>query len=310
MLRLFVFAHFDRDDVIDPYVISYVSALSRFGAVIFVSTSRLSDAEISKVQPYTIRAICRPNIGYDFMSWQVGLGLVGQRDLYDEIVTCNDSVYAPIFPLGEMFEVMERSQAAYWAVTSNSEVAPHLQSYFIAFRRPVFQSREFWQFWDDVGLQPSKRALIEAYEVGLSVLLEGLGFSRATYFSVDELLNDALKNFKWFSVLPLMTYHDLQTQPLNVGRLLTGSYNKSLTLWRELILSRVPMIKVELLRDNPTNHQVDEVLAAMERHSVYPVQIIRNHLRRMRSSSRNVDLGFNELGTCTARQISDADARH
>lgn len=286
MHRLFIFAHFDRDHIIDPHVVRYVSALAQLGAVIFVSTSLLSRAEVAKVRPFTLRAFCRPDFGRDFMSWQLGLTLVEDPDLYDEIIICNDSVYAPIFPLGEMFGVMEDTQAAYWGVTSNSEVARHIQSYFMAFRRPVLERDEFWRFWDDVGLQPNKRALIEAYEVGLSRLLERLGLSGVTYFPLDETLNDALANIKWFSIFPLAPSLFSPRQSLNVGKLLAGSYNKTLMLWKELILARVPMIKVELLRDNPTDQPPDDVFATLERYSTYPIQTIRDHLHRMHSDSR------------------------
>jgi lipopolysaccharide biosynthesis protein len=215
--------------------------------------------------------------------------LVDEGDLFDEIITCNDSVYAPLFPLGEMFAVMEGSQAPYWGVTSNSEFARHIQSYFIAFRRPVLEREEFWQFWNDVGLQPNKSSLIEAYEVGLSVLLERLGLAGASYFSLDELLNDALVNFKCFSVLPVMASPYSSRAPLEAERLLMGWYNKTLVLWKELIFARTPMIKIQLLRDNPTDQPIGDVLAALERHSLYPVQLIRDHLYRMHSGERNRD---------------------
>jgi rhamnosyltransferase len=285
--RLFIFAHFDRDDIIDPYVIHYISALSQLGTVIFVSTSQLSSVEIAKLSPYTIQAISRPNFGYDFMSWQRGLMLVENPCLYDEIIICNDSVYAPIYPLHEMFEVMEASGAAYWGVTSNSEIAPHIQSYFMAFRRPVLERKEFWQFWDSVSVQPSKRAVIEAYEIGLSFVLVKLGLASATYFSIDKLLDKALGNFKCFSTLPLLIsppYYG--SEPLDVERLLSGVYNKTHAMWKDMILARIPMIKIELLRDNPTNQQVNAVLASLDRYADYPAQFLQDHLRRMRSSER------------------------
>jgi rhamnosyltransferase len=289
MKRLFIFAHFDRDHIIDPHVIHYVSALAQLGVVIFVSTSRLSDAEIGKVRPFAVRALCRPNVGYDFMSWQLGLRLGECCDLYDEVVVCNDSVYAPIFPLSEMFQVMEGSEAPYWGVTSNSEIARHIQSYFIAFRRPVLEREEFWQFWNNVGLQPNKQAIIEEYEVGLSLVLRTLGLFGTTYFSVDEVLNDALINLKCFSVFPLLVVPRKWGEELfDAGKLVTGMYNKTLVLWRELMLARVPIVKVQLLRENPTGQPIDQVLASLERYTTYPVELIQNHLRRTGSPSGQI----------------------
>jgi len=287
MQRLFVFAHFDRDDIIDPYAIYYISAIAELGHVIFVSTSGLSGGEIAKVRPYTIRAITRPNVGYDFMSWQLGLKLAEyHRDLYDEVIICNDSVYAPIFPLSEMFEVMEASEAPYWGVTSNREIARHIQSYFIAFRRSVLECEKFWQFWDNVGLQPNKSAIIQNYEVGLSLSLETLGLFGATYFSMDDVLKEACLNLKCFSVLPLsLLPRYWGKEPFDIGKLLTGLCNKTLDLWKELMLARVPIVKVQLLRENPTHQPVDQILACLERYTTYPVELILNHLRRTASPS-------------------------
>jgi lipopolysaccharide biosynthesis protein len=281
--RLFIFAHFDRDHIVDPHVVRYVSALSRLGNVSFISTSSLSPAEIAKIQPFTVRAVCRADIGRDFMSWQLGLKLLQDPTRYDEIVICNDSVYAPIFPLDEMFDAMRGCRAAYWGVTTNCEVARHIQSHFIVFRRPVLEEQEFWRFWDKVRPQPNKRTIIETYEIGLSLLVERLGFSGATYFPTEDHLNKALATFKWPAVLPIVSSLYAVNTTLNVGTLVTGAYNKTLILWKELLLSRVPMIKVELLRDNPKAQPLDDVFATLERYSQYPVQIIKNHLRRIHS---------------------------
>jgi rhamnosyltransferase len=281
MRRLFLFAHFDRDDLVDQYVLEYLSALAQLGSIIFISTSRLRSSEIAKVRRYTLRALSRPNVGYDFMSWQLGLKLVEGCGRYDEIVICNDSVYAPIFPLAEMFEVMEQSPAPYWGVTSNSQIARHIQSYFAVFRRPVLERMEFWQFWENVRPQQSKNAVIEAYEVGLSRALERLGLFGETYFSLDGVLNDALMNLKSFSVLPLIVPLLSSWEPMNGSRLLTGEYNKTLILWRELILARVPMLKVQLLREHLSGEPSENVLVLLEKYTSYPVHTIRSHLERM-----------------------------
>jgi lipopolysaccharide biosynthesis protein len=99
---------------------------------------------------------------------------------------------------------------------------PHLQSAFLAFQQPVVQSDAFQNFWDQLKSWPRKRDLIKKYEVGLPVLLEQSGFKTES----------------------------LYTQNAN-GNILH-------TAWRELIETKnFPFLKVSLLRDNPTNQNID-----------------------------------------------------
>ena len=88
-------------------------------------------------------------------------------------------------------------------------------------------------------------------------------------------------NFKCFSVLPLMAPLLSSWEPMNGSRLLTGEYNKTLILWRELILARVPMLKVQLLREHLSGEPSENVLVLLEKYTSYPVHTIRSHLERM-----------------------------
>ena len=72
---LCVFAHFDRDSVVDDYVVQYLRSLAAAGCVtVFVSTAAaLDDESFNRIKPYCTRAIARQNHGYDFASWRTGL---------------------------------------------------------------------------------------------------------------------------------------------------------------------------------------------------------------------------------------------
>jgi hypothetical protein len=80
-------------------------------------------------------------------------------------------------------------------------------------------------------------------------------------------------NFKCFSVLPLMAPLLSSWEPMNGSRLLTGEYNKTLVLWRELMLARVPMLKVQLLRERLSGEPPENVLFFWI--SIHRVQCVR-----------------------------------
>lgn len=54
MKRVCIFAHYDRDDIVDDYVIYYLKALQKICAtIIFVSDCNLSKEEIKKIEAIT-----------------------------------------------------------------------------------------------------------------------------------------------------------------------------------------------------------------------------------------------------------------
>ncbi|MFN9074132.1 MAG: rhamnan synthesis F family protein, partial [Hyphomonadaceae bacterium] len=73
MNRALIFAHFDKDGLVDPYVIHALTVYRQyFSLVVFVTVSDLSESEVDKLKFLADRVIQRENYGYDFGSWRVG----------------------------------------------------------------------------------------------------------------------------------------------------------------------------------------------------------------------------------------------
>ena len=94
--RALIFAHYDRDGVIDPHV-QYALQCYRevVNCLIVVSTSATALPE--SIAQHVDQFISRPNKGYDFCSWKKGMESLGDYRQFDEIICCNDSVYGPLF---------------------------------------------------------------------------------------------------------------------------------------------------------------------------------------------------------------------
>ncbi|HTV30272.1 MAG TPA: hypothetical protein VMF32_21150, partial [Xanthobacteraceae bacterium] len=91
-----LFAHFDKDDRIDDYVLRYLAQLRELNfSIVFISTSRLPAAETARLQGTCCDVILRDNAGLDFASWSVGFAkhaaAIGGR-----LLLANDSVYGPV----------------------------------------------------------------------------------------------------------------------------------------------------------------------------------------------------------------------
>lgn len=268
---LCVFAHFDRHGMIDDYVVHYLSELSRVGCeIVFVSSApALREEVVKSVLPHCSRMIWRENVGYDFGSWRDALASCGDVSHYDRIVIANDSVYGPLRDLGEVFRTMEARGAPVWGITDSLRYGRHLQSYFMAFERPVVESELFQGFWRDLPDYRYKHVVILQCEVGLSRRLARAGFRL-----------DALCDFGTITA-------SLRGAAAGKGsglRMAGVPVNATHWGWRTLIEDYgCPFVKVQLLRDNPKRiadvGRWEPVICAV---TEYDTGLIRRHLNRMR----------------------------
>jgi lipopolysaccharide biosynthesis protein len=196
--RLFIFAHYDKDNIIDDYVIYYIKELLKVGDVIFVSDAELKDTEKDKINKIVIKIISENHGEYDFGSYKRGLKFIIYNNLlekYDWLVMCNDSVYGPFYPLRPIFEKMESKNADVWGLTKNinKSYAPHIQSYFIAISKNTIKNKKIKLFFENVERKSSKKEIIKEYEIGFSKLLDNYGYKTESF--LEE------KNFPTYDIV-------------------------------------------------------------------------------------------------------------
>ena len=221
--QLCLFAHYDPHGRLAPYTRHYLEALRALGVDIVLISTNLGEAGIRSALEICHEVIVRPNRGHDFGSWKVGLKCYGRplrTGPWQRLILANDSVFAPLFPLEEMFVAMSARGMDFWGVTDSYEVAWHLQSYFLVFESTALRHHAFWRFWRRCRHFDDKWTLITTCEVGLSQHLVEFGLHGAAYCSADRLVNG---------------------EPVNM----------TLAKWEALLENRCPMLKVMLLRDNP-----------------------------------------------------------
>ena len=222
MKRLAIFAHYDKKNVIDDYVLFYVENLKRYcETVLFLSLSDLSEEEQNKLD----NVILVKHNEYDFGSYKRGFNYALENGLLeniDELLFVNDSVYC----IDELSAVFERDyNSDFWGIVENkygfkkygkfciSKKQPHIQSWFISFRKNVFKSVEFKEFINSVKEEKSKNDIILKYEIGLTQYLVNKGFK----------YNSFITKYSKF-------------------------YNPSIYYWRELSKDGCPFIKRSVLQ--------------------------------------------------------------
>lgn len=189
--RVAVFASYSTNSRIQDYVVYYLKELKKVvDAIVFVADNNVYETEIGKIQDLVVFAACKRHGCYDFGSYKIGFQWA-QRNLnlqdFEELIFCNDSCYGPIFPLQEMFSIMQGSEADFWGVTRSYEVKDHLQSYFMLFRRNVYMSAPFQNFVNSFKQQRSLVEYVLNYELNFTQILCKAGFRASSYLETQAL---------------------------------------------------------------------------------------------------------------------------
>jgi len=278
--RAIVLAHFDPQGRFDPHVMHAARAYRQLATrLVLVSNGggRLPRDLAELVDDY----LPRPNAGYDFGAWKDGLATL-DRGGFDEVVCVNDSVYGPLFDLAPAFDHPRTAVADLWGMVLSEQPTgrdrprvPHVQSWFFAMRRPLLESAWFDNFWSAVEPAPTKREVVERFEIGLSRSAVEAGFRIAGMYDATTASRVALRE-----VMP----HISLTAPYRSWRLIRKSrrtpHNPSELVWWRLLEAGVPFVKVGLFRMNHYGIDLDRVLAELGRQTPFDLGLIHGHLAR------------------------------
>jgi len=201
--RLAIFAHFDKDEIIDDYVIDYIKELKKYCEIIFVSDNNLGDYELKKIKEYCLDIISCKHGEYDFGSYKRGFELIQKKypskfDEIDELLLVNDSCYL-VRSLEKIFFDMEKVNVDYWGLTDDydhfeEDYKYYIGSYFISLRKSVFTSNIFKSFILGVEKCQNHDQIVLKYEIGLSYLLNKNNKKGLCYFSRENIATYMAKN--------------------------------------------------------------------------------------------------------------------
>ena len=263
MKRAVVFAHYDKDSIIDDYVIYYLKELKKISdTIVFVSCCNLADKEIEKLNGIASHVISEEHNEYDFGSYKRGfLYIKDKLNEYDELIFANDSCFGPFYPLAKIFSKMENENSDFWGITKNNygykksakhifTKRPHIQSYFIVFKKNIFTNNIFADFMQSIKHEEDKKLIVSSYEIGLSELLINNGYTYGAYINAYSRIN-----------------------------------NVTILKWRQIIEKyNMPFIKCSLPRlVNKNTTTVEGYQDIIKSVSDYPVELIEKNVDRTRT---------------------------
>lgn len=266
MKRLCVFAHWDRDNIVDDYVVYYLKSLREVcSTIILVSDTEGTD--VSNLEGIVDYSLVKKHGEYDFGSYKRGFLYALENNIeFDELIFANDSCYGPFYSLKPVFDKMAKKRCDWWGLTRNSYGIekrnnencsiwfPHIQSYFLVFSSKVFNSDAFKNFIKLIEKQDEKDFVIINYEMGLSKVLKDSGFKSAVLINKYLHTKNCL-SAKWKRLIKWYKFPFVKTSVIKNGIFVLGRVYD----WEETI-SSVSTYPVELIASNADrlkNYEMD-----------------------------------------------------
>ena len=134
---------------------------------ILVSTN-LDPEYLKTLSPYA-KIITRPNFGYDFCSYKLGIENLQEMESLDRLLLLNSS-FVTLDPekLLANFLAMPKGPALR-GLTKSYDTAPHIQSFWLSFdSQALIGSEVFKEWWANVIPLATKDEIIRNYEIGMS----------------------------------------------------------------------------------------------------------------------------------------------
>jgi len=178
--RVAVMAHFDPDGLFDPYLSPYLRHLREIGFSLVVAGAGKVVFD-DETKGLLSACITRSEAGYDFTSWRAAFQCCPDLFEAEELVLCNDSVLAPLNSFKPIHEMMDSKNFDFWGLCESREKTPHIQSYYLVFKRKAIASPVFRKFFSSI-VSRDRAEAIKA-ELGLAGFLARAGLKPGAYIS-------------------------------------------------------------------------------------------------------------------------------
>ena len=214
--RLGVFIFYDKEGIVDDYVLTLLKSLKEAVAdIIIVSNCSLQEEEKKKFEKFTDKIKIRKNIGLDagafkdtFMEYQEYF------KTFDELILMNDTFYGPFIPFKTIFEDMAKKDIDFWGLTANYQspdgfgylpnhvIPSHIQTFFLALRKNVLESDAFNTYWMNYNIKKmnSFEKVVTKHEIYFTQFLEQAGFKWDIYTDLERYHSQNIEeNYNYYA---------------------------------------------------------------------------------------------------------------
>lgn len=203
MKRVILYFMFDKDGIVDDYVIYMLNSLKKVSEeILVVFNGTIADEGRKKIEDAGIALKERPNEGFDVWAYKCGIEHYGFEKLlqYDELIMMNHTIMGPVYPIEEMFDSMAERDLDFWGITKFHEYAAgdpfgtisygyipeHIQSHFIAVRKSLMQSEEFQEYWRTMPMIHNYMEAIGYHEAIFTKKFADMGYTWDVYSELPD----------------------------------------------------------------------------------------------------------------------------
>lgn len=250
----FVVAHYHPTGRVPEHLRELVRHLRALtDRIVFVSTG-ITDAEADALAPST-RVIRRPNFGYDFWSYKVGIDALGDLSRVDRLVILNSSFVTlhPKLLLPHFTAPVTGPRLR--GLSECLHPVPHLQSYCVSFEhRSLLSSEAFRRWWTDMTPLSERAEVIAKQELGLSAHFRAAGVPIDAVYrpKPNELAKGLCRLVAATGPAAPLPFISGDGKRLVITLEHGRKLNPTHFMWDAMVM-RVGILKIELLRDNPMN---------------------------------------------------------
>ena len=187
--RMAVYCFYDRDGIVDDYVVFFLRALRKTASKISCLVKGvLSESGRKALEGCTDEIIVIKKAGFDAWAYQRFVnGRLDEIREYDELIFCNNSFFGPLYPLEDVFREMDGrdEQSDFWGMTAQQRISEHLETYFMVFRKKAITSSVFADFFRNIlRIQTSLEDYL--FEIELTDVLRRAGFTYGSFIGSSE----------------------------------------------------------------------------------------------------------------------------
>lgn len=203
--RLLIYFFFDKDGIVDDYITYLLSDMKKnVSEILFVSNGAIEDKSKAKLESLADQILERPNIDLDVGAYKQALETIGFDNLknYDEVILMNYTIMGPVYPFKEMFDDMDKRDLDFWGLTlyhrtenvdkavfPEGFIREHLQSHFIAVRKPMLSSPKFREYWEKLPKMKAYYDSVTQHESRFTEYFEKLGYKWAPYVDTRDMVD-------------------------------------------------------------------------------------------------------------------------
>lgn len=203
-----IFFFYDPEGIVDDYILYYLEhMIPHFKNILVVCNGKLMPEGRRRLEELDhITVLVRENKGFDVWAYKTGIEYLGWKYLQDEIdelVMFNFTIMGPVDSFDEMFQEMGQRDVDFWGVTihngagfdpwgvmEDGKIPVHIQSHFIAVRKKMLSSFEFYTYWEKMPMIKRYEEAVGLHEAVFTKSFEESGYTWSVYVDTEDLLEE------------------------------------------------------------------------------------------------------------------------